>query len=256
MIDIHAHIMPGVDDGASNMEEMLAMAELAYKSGVTTIVVTPHSNVPGSYKNYDSPEWRKCFSRMQECLKEHHCKIKLVPGAEIYVTENVADKIRSKAVKSINESRYHLMEIPFDADPYWAEAVWDSVLDIGAVPVIAHPERYYCVQERPSFLYEWIQQGCLAQMNKGSILGRFGRRVKRTSEILLDHNLITCVASDAHSPYVRTTFMADIRDYLLDMYGEEVMERLLYQNPDRIVKNLPVLHRHPIRPGRGFGSTF
>ena len=237
MIDIHAHIMPGVDDGSANMEETLAMAKMAQKSGVTTIVVTPHSNVPGSFKNYDSPEWRNTFLAMRRYLKEHQCRVRLVPGAEIYVTDNVVDKIRSRAVKAINESRYYLMELPFDADPEWAESIWDSVLDAGAVPVIAHPERYYCVQDDPGVLKLWMSQGCLSQMNKGSVFGRFGRSVKRTAGRLLDYDLITCVASDAHSPYVRTTFMADIRDYLLDIYGEHRMERLLYRNPDRIIND-------------------
>ena len=224
MIDIHAHIMPGVDDGAHDMEEMLAMARLAAKSGVTAIVVTPHSNVPGSYKNYDSPEWRNTFFNMHNYLKKHGCDVRLVPGAEIYATDNVADKIRSRVVKPINESRYFLMEIPFDADPFWADRIWDSVLAMGAIPIIAHPERYYCVQDNPAFLYEWMKKGCLSQMNKGSVFGRFGRSAKRTAELLLDHNLITCAASDAHSPYMRTTFMADIRDYLLEgklMYNSD-----------------------------------
>jgi len=240
MIDLHTHIMPGVDDGASNMEEMFVMADMALRSGVTTIAVTPHSNVPNSYENYDSPEWNNRFSKMQAYLKEKKCGIKLVSGAEIYVTDHVVDKIRKRKVKSINDSRYYLMEIPFRGDPYWAEAIWDAVLEEGAVPVIAHPERYACIQDNPEILFKWMEMGCLSQMNKGSILGRFGRRIKKTAEILLDYDLITCVASDAHSPYVRTTCMSDIRDYLLDVYGEEYMRKLLYLNPERILGNQSV----------------
>lgn len=250
MIDIHAHIMPGIDDGADNMEESLAMAELALNSGVSTIVVTPHSNVRGSFENYDSPEWRKLFIKLQTYLKEHDCKIKLLPGAEVYASNHVADRMLSGMVHAINNSRYYLMEVPFDADPYWAEDIWQSVLKIGKIPVIAHPERYFCIQDNPSILYEWMKMGCLSQMNKGSVFGRFGRTAKRTAEVLLDHNLITCAASDAHSPYMRTTFMADIRDYLLDMYGERRMERLLYRNPERIITNQTVYSENMFRPER------
>ena len=248
MIDIHTHIMPGIDDGADNLEESLAMAELAWDSGVSTIVVTPHSNVRGTFENYDSPEWRRLFFKLQDYLKENGCRIKLVTGAEIYASDHVADRIRNGALLPINNSRYYLMEIPFDADPYWAEDIWYSVLDMGKIPVIAHPERYYCIQDNPAILYEWMKMGCLSQMNKGSVFGRFGRTAKRTAEILLENNLISCAASDAHSPYMRTTYMADIREYLLDMYGERRMERLLYRNPERIIKDQPVYSENMSRP--------
>lgn len=248
MIDIHTHIMPGIDDGSDNMEESLAMAELAWDSGVSTIVVTPHSNVPGSFQNYDSPEWRKLFRELKSYLKEHDCRTRLVTGTEIFATEDVAKKIKAGELMPINNSRYYLMEIPFDADPYWSEDIWQSVLDLGKVPVIAHPERYFCIQDNPAILYEWMKMGCLSQMNKGSVFGRFGRTARKTAEILLEHNLITCAASDAHSPYRRTTFMADIRDYLLDVYGERRMERLLYRNPGRIIEDERIYNENLVRP--------
>ncbi len=250
MIDIHAHIMPGVDDGSDNLEESLAMAELAWDSGVDTIVVTPHSNIPGSYENYASPEWRKGFRQLKEYLHQHGCRIRLVTGTEVFATEDVADKIKNGDLIPINGSRYYLMEVPFDADPYWCEEIWESVLRLDKIPVIAHPERYFCIQDDPSILYEWMRMGCLSQVNKGSVFGRFGRTAKRTAEILLDHNLITCVASDAHSPYMRTTFMADVRDYLLDVYGERRMERLLYRNPQRILDDQPIYIENLVRPDR------
>lgn len=248
MIDIHTHIMPGIDDGADNMEEALAMAELAWESGVSTIVVTPHSNIRGVFENYDSPEWRRSFARLQDYLKDHGCKVNLLTGAEIYASDHVADRILSGALRSINNSRYYLMEVPFDADPYWCEDIWYSVLDLGKVPVIAHPERYYCIQDNPAILYEWMKMGCLSQMNKGSVFGRFGRRAKHTAELLLENNLVTCAASDAHSSYVRTTFMADIREYLLEMYGERRMQRLLYNNPEHIIKDHPISSGYMSRP--------
>lgn len=248
MIDIHTHIMPGIDDGADNMEESLAMAELAWESGVNTIVATPHSNIRGVFENYDSPEWRKLFAGLQEYLKVHGCKVNLIAGAEIYASDHVAERIASGALRSINNSRYYLMEVPFDADPYWCEDIWYSVLDMKKIPIIAHPERYYCIQDNPAILYEWMKMGCLSQMNKGSMFGRFGRRAKHVAEVLLDHDLVTCIASDAHSPYVRTTFMADIREYLMDMYGERRMERLLYTNPERIIKNHSVYSEYMSRP--------
>lgn len=248
MIDIHTHILPGIDDGSEHMEETLAMAELAWESGVRTIVATPHSNVRGIYENYDSEEWRLLFQKVKAYLKENQCQIELVPGAEVYASNHVSDRIRDGLLRSINDSRYYLMEVPFDADPYWAEEIWESVLELGKVPVIAHPERYFCIQDNPVILYEWMRMGCLSQMNRGSVFGRFGRSVQRTAEILLDHNLITCVASDAHSSYRRTPYMADIREYLLDIFGERRMERLLYANPERIIRDQMIYNENLIRP--------
>lgn len=249
MIDIHTHILPGIDDGSENLEESLAMAELAWDSGVDVIVATPHANIPDLFENVDSPEWRRGFRRLQTYLKENDCKIQLVPGMEIFATEYVAERIRKGELISIHGSRYCLMEMAFDADPYWAEEIWDSVLQLGKVPVIAHPERYFCIQDEPAILYEWMKMGCLSQMNKGSVFGRFGRSAERTARTLLDHNLVTCVASDAHSPFRRTTFMADIQDFLLDQYGERRMERLLVQNPKRILEDQPIYSENMIRPG-------
>lgn len=251
MIDIHSHILPGVDDGSQSLDESLAMAKMAWNSGVSVIVATPHANVPWSYKNYDSPVFRKKIWDLQYHLRQHECDIKIVTGMEIFATEDVDDKIAKGALIPINKSRYYLVEFPFDVDPFWMEERLYSILCMDKIPVIAHPERYDCIQDEPAVLYHFMSMGCLSQINKGSIFGRFGRKEQRTAQILLDHHLVTCFASDAHGPYVRTTFLGDIRDFLLDMYGEERMYRLLYENPGKIIGDEPIYHRHMTRPDRG-----
>lgn len=253
MIDIHTHILPGIDDGSENLEESLAMAELAWDSGVDTIVATPHAGITGVFENFYSPEWIELFEQFKLYLKEHDCRVRLLPGMEIFVTDDALERIRSGELIPIHHSRYYLMEIPFDANPYWAEEIWTEVLEMDKIPVIAHPERYFCIQDEPAILYEWMKMGCLSQMNRGSIFGRFGRSAKRTGELLLEHNLITCVASDAHSPYMRTTFMADIREYLSDLYGEDRMYRLLFQNPERMINDQLIYSENMSRPGRRHG---
>ena len=228
MIDIHSHILPGVDDGSDNLQESLDMAKMAWESGVHTIVATPHCNMKGYFENYYSSDWIDNFSKLQSFLKENGSKIQLLPGMEIFATDDTADKIQRGDLIPINHSRYCLIEFPFDADPYWMGEVLDSVLFIDKVPVIAHPERYYCIQDEPIILYDWMKLGCLSQLNKGSFFGRFGRHGKKAAEILLRSGLVTCIASDGHSPYQRTTYMGDIREYLLDLYGENVARQSLY----------------------------
>ena len=237
MIDIHTHILPGLDDGSGTPEESLSMAELAEECGVHTIVATPHCNIAGEFENYYSPEWVDHYNGFKEMLEESRIRIRLLKGMEIYATDDVAEKIQKGMLIPINDSRYYLIEFPFDADPFWMGDILDSVLSLDKLPVIAHPERYYCIQDNPMILYEWMQQGCLSQINKGSVFGRFGRHAQMAADILLDHHLVTCAASDAHSPYQRTTFLGDIREYLEEEYGEKYARRLLERNPEKIIRN-------------------
>ncbi len=248
MIDIHTHILPGIDDGSSSLEDSIEMAELAYESGVRTIVATPHCNIDGVFENYYSEAWCDRFENLKHLLKEEGIPIHLLKGMEIYASEDVADKIMDGKLIPIHGSRYYLIEFPFDAAPYWMGDILESVLSIGKVPVIAHPERYYCVQDHPGFLYEWMSQGCLSQLNKGSVFGRFGRHAAKTAEILLEHNLVTCIASDAHSPYRRTTYMADIREFVEEHFSKKQAESLLFTNAKAIIKDEKIDSSNMIRP--------
>ena len=248
MIDIHTHILPGMDDGSESLEESLMMAELAAKCGVTTIVATPHCNMIEAFENYNSPSWQEHFEKTKVFLQESKIAIELLKGMEIFGTEDTAKKIEDGLLLSLNDSCYYLMEFPFGADPFWIGDILDSVLSIGKIPVIAHPERYYCIQDEPMILYEWMQQGCFSQLNKGSIFGRFGRHAQMAAGVLLENRLVTCVASDGHSPYQRTTFMGDIKEYLEDEYGETYASLLLTENPKKMIQNNFISNEEIERP--------
>ncbi|MDO4556645.1 MAG: hypothetical protein Q4B70_16135 [Lachnospiraceae bacterium] len=248
MIDIHTHIIPEVDDGSDSLDDSLMMAELAVESGVHTLVATPHCNMIGTFENYYSPEWQNNFNNLERYLKENQIALRLVRGMEIFATDDVADKIEDELLLPLGDTRYYLIEFPFGADPFWMGDILDSVLNLDKIPVIAHPERYYCIQDEPMILYEWMQQGCLSQLNKGSVFGRFGRHAQKAAEILLDNRLVTCMASDAHTPYQRTTFMGDIRDYLKEEFGEKYANLLLLVNPQRILEDRLISNDELERP--------
>lgn len=248
MIDIHTHILPELDDGSGSLFDSLEMAELAVESGVHTIVATPHCNMEGIFDNYYHDEWMKHIEHLKAFLEERGSRVRILPGMEIFSTSDVAEKIKEKILIPLNHSRYYLMEFPFDANPFWMGDVLESVLHLDKVPVIAHPERYYCVQDNPMLLYEWMKQGCLSQLNKGSIFGRFGRHAQMTAEILLHYGLVTCVASDAHSPIRRTTFMGDIKDFLTEEYGKKHALELLFLNPERIISDKEISNDYIMRP--------
>lgn len=248
MIDLHAHILPGLDDGSQVMEDSLMMAELALEGGVDTLVVTPHSNQEGRFENYNQKALKDVYEEFVRTLKEENIPLKVFQGMEIMASYDVCDKIMNNRVIGLNHSSYYLIEFPFDEDPYLIGSCLQEILEIGKVPLIAHPERYFCAQKCPMFIFEWLKMGCLTQMNRGSLFGKFGRHTKHLAELMMEYDLVTCVASDAHSPYVRTTFMGDVREYLADRYGEERMYRLLEGNPGRILydQRIPV-HGSPMR---------
>lgn len=247
MIDLHAHILPGLDDGSESTDESLDMAELALSSGVDTIVATPHSNQLGRFENYYGDGLKRVYRHLKRELERQRIPLKLYLGMEIFSSYDLAERIRRGMMTGLNASRYYLVEFEFDEHPAVIEESLRDILSVGKVPLIAHPERYFCVQDYPAFVYDWLKIGCFTQINKGSLFGRFGGRAGYAAERLLSNDLVTCVASDAHSPQVRTTFMADARDYLEEQFGEEAWHRLMVDNPGRIIRNEAV-PRHGRRP--------
>ena len=230
MIDIHAHILPYVDDGAADMEDAFLMAELAAESGVHTIIATPHSNIPGEVDNYYDPVLAQRLVEFQGQIKASGLPLTLLAGMEIFGTEDVAQKIMEGKLISLNNSGYYLVEFGFHRSGAWITEILKSILALGKVPVVAHPERYHCVQQNLKQALDWIDLGCQLQMNRGSIFGRFGRASFRTADKLLRNDWITYVASDAHSPYQRTTFMGDVYDFLREEFSEKRARLLLMEN--------------------------
>lgn len=233
MIDIHTHILPGVDDGARDMEDALMMAELAVESGVHTIIATPHCNIPGCVENYWGSELQNVYRNLQHEIERREIPLTLLMGMEIFATVSLPDRIRGNSFISLNHSGRYLIEFDFDMHPELMTDILGQVLEEGAFPIIAHPERYRAVQQYPELVTDWMDMGCQIQINKGSIFGKFGRAAYYAAEMLLDNDCVTYVASDAHSPYRRTTYMKDLEEYLQKEYSPKLAERVLRENPER-----------------------
>lgn len=257
MIDIHTHILPGVDDGSDSMEKSLEMAELAVKGGVRVMVVTPHSNITGSYLNYEkSGDCLDLFLALRQRLTEEKIPLKIARGMEIYGVGDIDRLILERQLISLNHSEYYLIEFPFSVEPDDISYALSMIFQVGGTPLLAHPERYYCVQESPNLIFEWMKDGVLTQINKGSFLGEFGRPEEKTATVLMEHGLITCLASDCHSVHWRPPGMLDIRDHLRSVKGDETAQLLLFENPKRILSGNPVIHQamQPIEERRRFFS--
>ena len=246
MIDIHSHVLPGIDDGSANMDMSLEMLAMAAESGVRTIVATPHCNIPGEFDNYLSEELEELFQELRHEIEREEIPIRLCRGMEIYATPELPALLREKRVWTLNGGPYFLMEFSFGENPDFCEEVLRECRALGYRPVIAHPERYFFLQDDPELAYEWCTAGYALQLNKGSLLGRFGPEVRDTAELLMRHGLAACVASDAHRPYERSTHMGEIRGFLDREYGEDYRRLLLEENPARILSGRELLGFEPI----------
>lgn len=244
MIDIHTHILPGLDDGADDYEEACIMAEMAVRSGVNTVIATPHSNDEYGFYNEESSYMKEKFEKLCRILKQEEIPLQMYRGMEIWASADIAEKIQTGRLLSLNQSRYVLIEFAFTEEPWWFEAVIAEIIKAGLVPIIAHPERYISVQENPALVPEWYKLGALAQMNKGSLQGRFGRAAAHTAEKLLKNQMYSFVASDAHHHDIRTTDMHETVRYLRKYYDEDYTAKLLYQNPLAVLENRRIQSRN------------
>lgn len=249
MIDIHTHVLPGVDDGSSSMDMSLEMLFLAAESGVDTLVATPHCNIPDEYENYVSDELLELWNLLNREKDRLGIPLRLCRGMEAFATDDLPELLEQGKVWTLNDTRYFLTEFSFDEDPDFCWNVLRRCERQGFRPIIAHPERYFFLQADPQLAYEWCTAGYGLQINKGSLLGRFGPEPQMTAELLLEHGLAACVASDAHRPNQRSTFMGEIRLYLNEIFGESYMRLLLEENPARILSGKDLLGFEPIPIG-------
>ena len=237
MIDIHAHILPGMDDGAEDTHESLEMARMAVDSGVTAIVATPHCNFPGVYDNYFDKNYEETFRWIKKSLKDAGIPLKLYAGMEVFVTPDVPKLIADGKLLTINGGRYMLVEFAFDEEPDYVDKMLARIVECGVCPVIAHPERYEFIQDKPLIAQQWKDRGYLMQANKGSFIGRFGRRARHLAYRLLGGNLLSVIASDCHGPYRRTPFLLETYEELSESYSKKQLKILFEENPMRICLN-------------------
>lgn len=246
MIDLHMHILPGMDDGAQDLEQSVRMADMAADSGVSVIAATPHSNLPGQRGEAHWNRYRSTLERVRQRIQEEKIPVTLVEGMEIFADLDAVSKLKEGLLLTLGGTKHPLIEFGFDVDIRTAFACLERFLKEGYVPVLAHPERYFCVMDHPELVYEWYRMGVIIQVNKGSILGRFGRRVQQTADRLLRHRLAAVAASDAHGPVIRTPDLTEL-EYVLDReYGPGCFDLLLEINPARILSGKPVIWEDPI----------
>lgn len=235
MTDIHCHILPDFDDGAADLAESLIMAQMAVTSGVSGIVVTPHFR--GERESLALlPLLVERYEELIGAVRQENLSLRIYPGAEILCLPETVELAREGQLPTIANTDYLLVEFYFNASLGFLEETLDALAACGYRPVVAHPERYEAVQHAPRVLESWFRKGYVLQLNKGSVLGAFGPRVRETAHWMLQRGLAHLVASDAHGIHRRTTDMTLLRQTIAELCPQQYAQILLIQNPRRLVR--------------------
>lgn len=240
LIDIHSHIIFGVDDGPQTIEESRSLLMDAYNQGVRTIVATSHRRIG----MFETPEDRieKNFKSVQKLAKEVASDLTVLYGAEIYYSSELMDKLEKKMIPSINGSSYVLIEFSQNAKFWEIKTSLTNVLRMGFIPVIAHVERYQSLENNENYLKELINMGCYFQINSSSVLKYKwffdkNRLFKKRAKYFLDRDLVHCIASDMHHLLKRPSYMKEAFEIISHTYGRKKAKELFVDNPNRIVTN-------------------
>lgn len=238
-VDIHCHILPGIDDGARDVNESIQMARQAVKTGVGAMVTTPHSLPRSPLTAIEEASER--VAGLQHYVDEAGLDLDLHPGQENTIQPDLIQVLQDKEVISLNESHYLLVEPPFQSYPAYVEEILFALQRIGVTPVLAHPERNTYIQENPGIVAELVKQGIIIQVNTGSFLGHYGEAARESVSVLLRRNAVHVIATDAHSssgdrvPNMKKGFEAVAREM-----GEERAWSLTHHNPLAIMEGREV----------------
>jgi protein-tyrosine phosphatase len=255
MIDIHAHILPGVDDGAADLAESLEMARQAVAGGTTEMICTSHS-----------AEWfeigplavmQQQVDALQAAITAAGIALKLRAGMEIFLNPYTPQHLAKGRAWTLAGSRYVLVEIPYDPWPAYTEQVLFELQVQGYLPILAHPERYVAIQHDPNVLYRLAERGILAQVTAGAFAGYFGEHTRRCAVTLTEHGLVQFLASDAHSSTDTRRLPALAQGYrdLVQMVGEATAKAMATTAPAQVLADAPVaIDARPVDAPRSFFS--
>ena len=256
MIDLHCHLLPGIDDGAPDLETALAMARIAVDDGITVTACTPHIH-PGVYDN-TGEGIKAAIAALQAELDRAGIALKLVCGADAHIDGALVEGLRSGRVSRLNDTRYFLFEPPHHVAPPRMEDVVFDVMAAGYWPLLTHPERLTWIEDHYDTVVRLADRGVLMQITAGSVEGRFGKRPTYWAERMLDEGLVHILATDAHNLRNRKPILSVARDLVAERLGEDEATAMVTTRPRAIIDGEPPQHRpegarsaKPSRKSRG-----
>ncbi len=235
MIDLHSHILPGLDDGADTLATSLKMARAYVGQDIQCVACTPHI-LPGLYHN-TGPKIRAETARLQAHFDEEGVPLRLVPGADNHIAPDFVNLLRSGDLLALSDSRYVLVEPPHHVAPVQLEALFFEILTAEYVPVLTHPERLSWIESHYTRIQGLAERGVWMQITSGSLLGRFGRRAKYWAERLLSENLVHILATDAHDVSRRPPDLLEGRMAVEKRAGAQKAEDLTVIHPMIVLSN-------------------
>ena len=238
MIDIHLHILPGVDDGPKTMEQTLQLARALVQEGIHTAIATPHYN--DEFPQRPAAEIRECVGEVQQELDRHAIPLRLFAGHEVLISPALLEDVQAGRVATLNGGRYLLLEL---WNSMWlpdTERIIFALRAVGIIPVLAHVERYRAIQQDHGRLKALLQQGVIAQITASSLVGLQGRTIRRCAEALLKEGLIQCIASDAHGLHTRPPRVVEGLQCAVRMLGRERVHQMVETYPAAILNSTSV----------------
>jgi protein-tyrosine phosphatase len=235
MIDIHSHILPGIDDGSKSWDMTLAMCHFAIGDGITHIVATPHAN--------DTYEYRR--DRIREMIAELDQKVgdqlAFSVGCDFHLSfENIEDAITHPERYTIASRQYLLVELSEYGIPPQMNDALSRLRNAGMIPIVTHPERNGILQGRPERVLEWVDAGCLVQVTASAVTGFWGDTAQRTAVWLLERGAVHVLASDAHDDKRRKPILSEARSYVATHFDAGLARSLVQDNPLAIVNGQPL----------------
>lgn len=236
MIDMHSHVIPTIDDGSRSVQETYNMINEAKEAGFTDIMLTSHFLL----NNYE-PSIEELIlwkNKLQEILDNNNIGITLHSGMEIYISDNLETLIKEKRVLTLNGSKYILIELPLSTTVNYLDYILYYLESISIKPIIAHPERYKCVQDNPDIVQNYINRGALLQCNYASILELYGKNAKKTVKTLLKRNQVHFLGSDCHRERTIYPSIPEAVKKIKKIIGDEKFYTISTKNPQKVLNNL------------------
>ncbi len=247
MYDLHAHILPGVDDGAVTPEDTLAMSRVAAETGSKIVLATPHRK--DVTENRSVEYLRELISDMNEQNRVHGVELSLVLGMENHLDTDLPAEIEAGRALTMGGTRYILIEMPFFGRPDYIESTLAEVRSMGLMPVLAHPERIEAFQDDPDMLCRFIRGGMLSQITSGSVIGFWGEETRRFTHTLLERGMAHVMASDTHHAIGGRSPRMDVGlEVAADIIGLDAALAMLVDTPKAILEDKPVYAEPPLRP--------
>jgi protein-tyrosine phosphatase len=235
MIDLHSHILPGIDDGAKDLETALAMARIAVADGITHMACTPHV-VPGLYDN-NFKTISSALEMLRQKLLDKGIPLQLVIGADVHIAPDLDERLASGTVPTLNRTRYFLLEPPHHVLPPKIEDMAARLIKAGFLPIITHPERLTWLRAHYGVIEDLNGMGCLIQLTADSITGGFGKDAQYLAHRLLDEGRVDIFASDCHGPVNRRPVLSRARQAVADRLGESEARAMVLERPSAILEN-------------------